>query len=289
MSEFERLYQKAQQGQGLTDQTRIELYEQALALYRGHLLGDSLAREWIVPYNNYYKTLFINCVNNVATLLKNHNRDQEIVQVCEKALAVEKFEETFYLWYLNALLDTGQYSAALKQYEYVSELFFHELGVTPSDAMLEVYQRMHKETSQSQMALDEIQHSLVEQTDQYGAFYCNVEIFRYIYRFISRQSARSGQPAFLVCLSISTLDMQQPSFQQLSEAMEQLREAAIGSLRRVDVVCKWSNSQLLLLLSGLTDENCTMVIGRIHQRFRKQGDRRSLRVLAKVRPVQVKI
>ena len=76
-----------------------------------------------------------------------------------------------------------------------------------------------------------------------------------------------------------------PKLAILNKAMEHLNYAIRNSLRCSDVYTRYSISQYIVLLPTVTAEKGEMVLKRITSNFRKQYNRKDLRVEFKLQPV----
>ena len=71
----------------------------------------------------------------------------------------------------------------------------------------------------------------------------------------------------------------------MTAAMEALKSVAIKTLRKSDIVTRFSPTQYILLLSNINYENCEMVLKRVTDKFRQQFKQNSIEVMATQCPV----
>ena len=76
-----------------------------------------------------------------------------------------------------------------------------------------------------------------------------------------------------------------PGIELLKTAMNDLRDAALASLRKGDVVAAFSSAQLVLMLPLTTRENAEMVLGRILTGFQKRHKIWDCRIDTKLREI----
>ena len=81
---FEDLIKKASDPH-MPGQQRIELYQKAIALYKGDFLPNSAYEPWVIPLSTYYHNLYIKCVCEAVELLRHLERYDEIphLQGCQ--------------------------------------------------------------------------------------------------------------------------------------------------------------------------------------------------------------
>ena len=94
----------------------------------------------------------------------------------------------------------------------------------------------------------------------HGAYLCDMEVFRQLYNLESRILERSGQAVYVAVITIATPTHMLPDSRTLNEAMILLRQVTVDSLRRGDVISQYSQSQLVLLLTTLTLEDCELAL-----------------------------
>lgn len=122
----------------------------------------------------------------------------------------------------------------------------------------------------TQMDLSIIQNDLKEIMLTNGAYCQTYESFKRIYRFVARGLERTGQPVFvllltLICENGSTLPRQEAD----TEA-ERLKRVITFSLRRGDVFTRYSSTQFVVMLPGANQENARMISNRIDGRYQNQ-------------------
>lgn len=82
-------------------------------------------------------------------------------------------------------------------------MFYSELGVKVSDSITNLYREITKSVSNVEADLRIIEQQLHESEAVPGAFFCDYEVFRNIYRIQSRSILRTGQSFMLALLTVS--------------------------------------------------------------------------------------
>ncbi len=266
--------------------SRIACYQKALELYQGDYLSESAMEDWVLPWANYYKRIYSSCVKPLAKLLMDDGDFTAAVRVCEQAIERDPYEEVLHEMLINCLINMGQLTQAMTHYNYISNLLYKELGVQPSERLQKLYKSIHQSAQDVQYDLRTIKLSMREDPGaSHGAFLCDIEVFRQLYKLEARTMERSGQVAYVAVITITTPSHMLPDNRTLNEAMYLLRQVTVGSLRRGDVVSQYSKSQLVLLLATITLEDCELVLGRIRRNFSQQYQGNSVLLLAMVEPV----
>ena len=88
-------------------------FREAWLLYRGPLLASNSIEEWAIPENLHYKELYRDCTNQIADILKEKERWEDLYTLYTTALGIETYEE-WQLGQLDALIALGEYEKAYK-------------------------------------------------------------------------------------------------------------------------------------------------------------------------------
>ena len=266
--------------------SRIACYQKALALYQGDYLSESAMEDWVLPWANYYKRVYSSCVNALVKLLMDDGEYASAVQVCEQAIERDPYEEILHEMLINCLIHMGQLTQAMTHYNYICNLLSKELGVQPSERLQKLYKSIHQSAQDVQHDLQAIKLSMQEEPiSNHGAFFCDIEVFRQLYKIESRFTELSGQAAYVAVITIATPAHMPLDSRTLHEAMALLRQVTADSLRRGDVVSQYSQSQLVLLMTALTREDCELSLSRIQRNFNYEYQGFSVLLLSTVEPV----
>jgi len=264
VDEFEELYKKAKTLEKKDDFiTAIEFYQSALMLYKGDYLSEDSYNEWLTPIRSYYHRIYMDIIGRLTKLLKHYGRYEDIIKVCEEALMIESFEESLHILYIEALIVIGNIKQAQSQYEYVTSMLYKEMGVKPSTELRNLYHKIKCNDDKILLDLNSIQELMMDRNDSDGAFFCASDTFISFYKLECRRAARSGQVVFMAMLTIARAKNSTKDSKILKKAMGSLLDILIQDLRTGDVVSKWSEAQILLILPGPTFEQANMVLVRI--------------------------
>lgn len=256
-----------------TPEEKIPLLQKAISLYNGEFLPKCAMDEWVVPLSTYYYALYLRAVNALLHLLREQQEDSEIVDLCRRALLFEPVDENLHYNLMVALINLSMIEDARSQYAYVTRLFFNKLGVPPSERIRDLYQRMMESEKHTEADLDMIETELREPSGSSGAYICEYSIFKEVYRLQSRMAARAGITIFLGLLTITGSENRPLELKALNTAMSQLEVIMSESLRRTDVVSRFSSSQYVCMLPGVSAENCKAGVQRCINIFKKKHSR----------------
>lgn len=263
--EFDRLCREAKNETG---EKRLELMLGAIDIYRGDFLPKAASEAWAVPISTGFHSQYLNIVHAAIEALCEASRPDEIIGVCQKAIAIDPYDEGLHHSMISALSGAGMRQTALQHYYYVTDLFMTRFGVNPSPELTALYKEIVKTSNASEMDLSLIRSELSESEKQAGAFFCEYEFFKDIYRLQARAANRSGYVVHISLLTVMDASGKKLPQKRLNLAMDRLYNVILASLRRGDVFCRYSVTQYLLMLPAASYENSNMVLQRISRNFK---------------------
>lgn len=279
--EFERLYKAAfVEPDG---KARIRLYQQTVDLYQGDFLPKFPETDWVIASNTYYKTTYLKCVKSLSDLLCANGRYDEASLLCEKAAMAEPYDESVHELLIRSYLAAGRRPEAIRHYEYITELFYNNLGVSLSEKLRSLMREVIRQANGVENDFAIIRLDLRESEQINGAFFCDYEIFKHIYRLEARMAERFGQSVFVVLLTFEP--SQRNTQPEIAMAMRALKDALRAGLRKSDVVARFSHTQYILMLPSLTFENGQKVVRRIVDKFEAQNNHPPIRLSIALHPI----
>ncbi len=281
--EFDRLC-KAAAAAG-SDADKLELYRQALPLYQGDFLPKLAMEPWVMPINAYFHQLYITAANNALALMEAGGCWAEAASLCSQALKIEPYSEDLYCHLMRCRMEQGDRAGALLAYEQMSQLLFDTFGVMPSEESRALYRRANKLVNDQTIPMGTVSEQLKEQ-DVQGAMYCEYDFFRFLYQAQARSIARSGEVVHIALLSLYDANRQSLPRKSLDRAMDNLQDLLLRSLRKGDVVCRCSVSQMLVMLPQANYENSCAVCQRLIKAFYRQYPHSPAQVHFSVQPLE---
>lgn len=248
----------------------VNLYRQAISLYKGKYLPESTYSEWSEPLRAYYHDIYLNAIYSLADLLKVKRAYGDIIKLCEQASSIDYFDETIHVIMLEALIAEGQTARARVHYNEVTSALYRDMGVKPSDEMKKLYRQVGIETGSFELDLSTIQENLKNKKSVSGAYYCDPEMFRYFYKLEQLRSERNDHPVLLSLITVTAGNFTKPPADQLKKVVQNLKDVIMRTLRKGDLVTSWNEAQFLLLLPGLNQEQAMMVMERIENAFHSE-------------------
>lgn len=171
-------------------------------------------------------------------------------------------------------------------YEEMSELFFSNFGVMPSDELRALYRKATRTVNNHALSVEDLREQLREEHVVGGAMLCTYDFFKILYRSETRTMARTGNTAHLCLLSVAAKDGSELPKRSLDRAMENLQELIRQNLRKGDVASQCSVSQYVILLPRANYENSHMVANRLMTAFYRRYPHSPARLRCVVQPLE---
>lgn len=205
-------------------------------------------------------------------LPENRRKFEELYRVAHSAAEIYPFYD-WQIWEIDSLIGMSRYKDGLDVYKRTTKLMFDELGLSPSAGMLERFKLMGERTSQAAGAIEDIKYRLREKESIEGAYYCTYPSFVDVYHVFGRMMERTGMSVFLMLCTLNFINIETDDENQKYYS-ELLRESIQKAVRKGDFYTRYNIQQYLVMLIGITQENCTLVSKRINKEFNKRLTRR---------------
>lgn len=281
VQEFEQLYEYGLNASN--DRQKYHYFQQVFDLYQGELLPDMSNEIWVFDKSETYKKIFVNCVRWLGEYTRRIRDYKTMEIVYAKAARIYPLEE-WEVGQMKAIMEKGEFKRALELYYKTIERYSEELGLPPSQQMLECYNRMSRGLVNTPGLLAEIQASLRESVESnpeaegidpkyyepYGAYYCSYPSFVDVYRLFCRNRKRMGMSMYLMlCTLVDYEGKAMYNMDKLKIRSGVLNEAIRQCLRQGDTFTKYSASQYLLLLMNVKQEDCEPIFQRLNRKLRE--------------------
>lgn len=264
----------------------MEYAVEAVALYRGDFLAKAAYESWVIPISSHYCSMYRNVVCRTAEYLTGAERCKETIELCRKAVLIDRFEERFYYQLIYATYLDGQQESAVKLYQDTMELFYRERLMTPSEKFKELYRIVSRTERQALARLDAIHAELNDSgPGQQGAYLCEYAVFKRLFQIEQRGVTRSGDSIFLCLVTVSDRRGRTLKPEIQTRAMERLKQAIKESLRSSDAFARYSVSQYILLLPTTTYENGERAMRRVLSCYNRNYVRKDVAVNYSLSPV----
>ena len=255
-----------------SQKTKMEIYAKAWKLYTGEFLPDMMGEDWAAVENIACRDMDFDCVEELCHYLKTEEKFEELYRVAHSAAEIYPFYD-WQIWEIDSLIGMSRYKDGLDVYKRTTKLMFDELGLSPSAGMLERFKLMGERTSQAAGAIEDIKYRLREKESIEGAYYCTYPSFVDVYHVFGRMMERTGMSVFLMLCTLDFINIETDDENQKYYS-ELLRESIQHAVRKGDFYTRYNIQQYLVMLIGITQENCTIVSKRINIEFNKRLTRR---------------
>ena len=245
-----------------------------LKLYSGDLLADSNGgEEWALPFqvsiHNECFDIFYRYVEKLMAL----ERYDEAIYCCRRLLEIDNFDEKLQLILMDAMLKKGNVNEALMQHRHATELYYKYLGVQPPDSIRDFYTRIISADKNLEDSLGKICADLESSASTAGAFVCEYAIFKEIFSLQVRSIGRSDFEVYVMLVMLQRFDGSNIEAMKLNSMMDRLQEILRTSLRRGDVISRFSASKFALLLPMDHKDSGDIVMDRVKRVFYKEFGR----------------
>ena len=108
-----------------------------------------------------------------------------------------------------------------------------------------------------------------------------------MYRVNARAAARTGQKMFIGLLTLTDEQGRPLTGRLRNRAMDHLQKTLLYSLRRGDVVARFSGSQYVVMIATRNYDNGLKVVGRIAVRYRSEYRGGNARLTTTLQPIDM--
>lgn len=251
----------------------IGYYKKAFELYKAELLPELSTQEWVIIRSIQLQKMYSECVVALGNYYSKRKDYESMFRIYSKASELYPDDE-WQIGQINALIGLENYKEAYRVYNETVRYYTDELGITPSNDLLECYDKMSRKVTNLPSKILQIRNDILEKREfleknDNGAYDCSYPSFIDAYHILSRNMERSGQSVYMMLLTIVDYEGKIiTNKSKLESRTKLLQETISGTLRQGDTYCKYSSSQFLLLLVGTSKESCRIVFRRILTRYK---------------------
>lgn len=165
----------------------------------------------------------------------------------------------------------GIKNESISHCNYTVNLYYTQLGVTPSTEILSFYKNLIKVEHDSNSSLDLICQGLQNDSSESTAFVCDYSIFKDIYKLNLRNPERLNITIFLGLITVlPTEDREHIELLLLDKVMNLLLDSLKHNLRKGDAVSRYGPSQFAILLPAINHKTGTIALERIKKSVLQQ-------------------
>ena len=246
----------------------LELYFHAVSLYKGEFLSKAPFDNWLQYKRIYLSNIYMKCVRGISEVYMIDMKYDSVISLCEAALLLYPYEENIHEILLSAYSEAGRINKAIMHYNNILKIFMNDLGVELSPPIKALYRKIVDKTNSTEQDIAIIENDLIESSQLKTAFFCNYEVFKNIYRLVARMYERTEHPFYISLITVTDADSAALAESQLRDTMTALQEAIIETIRRSDVVARYSKSQFVIMHSTRAIDDGNIIFNRINTKFK---------------------
>lgn len=243
--------------------------------YKGSFLGEVGSEDWLIPIRNRFARLYVKGTSYYLDYLKENLMNTETISICETAIKIKPYEEIIHISFMEALVNLKQQSYALIHYEFYTRRLFTDLGIIPSKKLTQLYKKIKEKEDDysSRIDLNHVEDEMTKEFNFGGVIFCGKEIFKFIYNYELRNKDRRADKDIGIGIGVITIDSDSHnclSKEELKKGMDSLGYVFFKTFRYGDVVSKWNDSQMLIMLYAMKEEHIEVVVEKIRKNFNEQ-------------------
>lgn len=123
---------------------KLQLGNQALALYRGELL-PGYYEDWVLIEQRRLSALYFQTISELVGVLERQGESERALAVLQQAIRIDPLREQSHYEWINLCRRMGQPAEALRQYAVLERLLHKERNTTPSLATRELAEALRHE------------------------------------------------------------------------------------------------------------------------------------------------
>lgn len=269
--EFEKLVEQIGAIQTNDDETvmeqKLRLCTEAVYLYKGEFLANYVSETWISQEARRYREMFHDLVSDASEILRFKHDWKNLEHLGNYASRVDSLNDWEILT-MEAMVESKRYDEASAFYTRVVDYYIKECGMYSSGRLMEVLEKYSNQMNHTYEILENIQEDMDEDGMVKGGYFCSYPVFRGIYQMVHRMKDRTDKSVYLMlCTLVDKNGNQILKESEMKKYSRQMQECIGSSIRKSDVYAKYGRVQFLILMIGISREDCAIVQNRINTTF----------------------
>lgn len=245
--------------------TELSLYHDCIELYKGDFL-EGIEEEWVITDRGYYRSILTQICHTLAVEYMKIDDLQDAIEVCEKGLAADEFEETLIYTYLEALVKDKRFNYAKKYYNEISKKYEKRVGISLDtyNASKSFTQLMNNQVMENtDIKISDTLYSMSEGSS-IGPMVVDQKVFDILCVYELRNVARYNYNDYVIQMVLETSKSEQASI------MKTFMNVLKMSFRKTDVVTKINDQKIALLVKLANESDVEILYTRIQRRLSEQ-------------------
>ena len=271
--------------QEMPESERIACCQQLMDLYDGDLFQPEDMLNSSAAVSQLHR-IYLDTALSLIELKRKREAWNDILAITEAALRIDDMDEPLQIERFRALVQLHRSTEAEKEYRQISERERRLLDAEPGEELQDFYRQMSQAGSSLRYNLDVLRMKLTDESDiPPGPFFCGMDVFREFYHIQMRNLERLGSTMFLglIMLGDGNADSMDPIVYK--GAMAALEEILRRNLRRGDIVTRFDEYAMALLLPTVNYQSGTMVMERIEHIFYTAYPREKVSFHSRITPL----
>lgn len=267
------------------------LCKAAIASYNRNISEKIGSESWILSKVVWYRSLFIDVVKELGSIYEKEESWSKLEMICNGALSVDSVDEDLHYWIIKSLWKQNKSDLAMEHYENVSKLLYDTMGIHTTEKLHSIFKEIMETEDEGIKDIDCLFSEVEEPDDPSGAFFCDYQNFRQIYRMEARRIHRLGMTEHVLMLTLRRsggVKRNPGNDSGLAEGMQLLEQKLRNFLRKGDVVTRYSLTQYIVLLPACSYESGIAVAERIKKVFYKGIGNKHLEIHYELKEIRTK-
>ena len=251
----------------LEESERMDCCQEIMDLYGGDLYEpDDMLNA--ATYINHLHRIFLDAALTLIELKRKREAWNDIIAISEAALRVDEMDEPLQIERMRALVHLNRTDEAVNQYRCVTDRDLRLLDAEPSEELRNFYREISQIGAALRYNLDLLRNRLMDSAKEHqGPLFCDMDTFKEFYRIQMRNLERLGSTMFLGLIMLGDGNAEKVDSVVYKGAMAGLEEILRKNLRRGDIVTRFDDYVLALLLPTVNYQSGAMVMERIEHIF----------------------
>jgi len=249
-------YIKRSQSEYVTPQQKTSLLLKAFEAYTGEFLPSLKHIPWVKEANSSYRLFYLQCINELYTLLKHTGEMEKLLSICSKASEIYPYDEDFQLLKLSCLVDMKKYPEANTAFENISKLIFENTGKALSEKMHSVRNTIQNNLDTHECSTEDIKSLLKNNSSSSCVSTDNLSAFLNFAYSISKKHKLS---LYITLYTITDSDGKPlSSADNISKSSAILNNVLLHTLASSTVFSRYSQNQFVVIHAGTSHEECIL-------------------------------
>ena len=199
--QFEKICEDMEKQADKSEQ-RKELCQKMIDCYHGNISARLANESWLQPQILKYQTMYLEAARTLGGIYEQEEEWAKLEALCQNVAVQEPLDEDIQCWLVRSLQKQQKYDQALLQYEKAKRQFYEKLGVKTPEKLQSIFQDVVTDNEVQTAGISDIVQEAEEKEEPRGAFFCDYQIFRQIYRLEMRRIGRIGISEYILLLTV---------------------------------------------------------------------------------------